>query len=291
MGQDYDVGLKLLFKYSHGVVAREVFGSPVKKWLNVEHPKVQNTRSDVLAQCADGRLRHVELEVRNRDVTPRRKAEYYLDIYRDYGHVEQVLLYAGPEPLTMPSAFVTPAMRHEFRIVSVRDMDGDLLLASKDWGDNVLALLTTADQWKVHEAVDRQIRRLEGDEQRMAAGISGIISGIIGVDQESERWNRMLELADLKRNKFTGPWMRAELKKERNKERKKSLAREAIGEARGEAKGRAAQVDFVMRTLRARFGRVPKAIEARIGAASGEQLSAIFDRALKAGTLKEVLPE
>ncbi len=65
MAQHYDVSLKLLFQRSQGVVARTLFGGPVAEWLNVELPKVQNPRADLLARGKDGTLRHLELEVGN----------------------------------------------------------------------------------------------------------------------------------------------------------------------------------------------------------------------------------
>jgi hypothetical protein len=54
MAQDFDVSLKLMFRRSKGVVSRNLFGGPVAEWLNVELPKIQNPRLDLLARGRDG---------------------------------------------------------------------------------------------------------------------------------------------------------------------------------------------------------------------------------------------
>ena len=65
MAQDQDVSLKLLFRHSRGRVAKRLFGSRVVEWLNVEQPKVNNLRVDMLARMDDGTLRHVEFASKN----------------------------------------------------------------------------------------------------------------------------------------------------------------------------------------------------------------------------------
>ena len=44
--QEYDVALKLLLRGSAKLTMRELTGAPVEKWLDVELPKVRNTRVD-----------------------------------------------------------------------------------------------------------------------------------------------------------------------------------------------------------------------------------------------------
>ena len=71
----------------------------------------------------------------------RRQVEYYLGFHRLLGvHVEQIVLYVGPEPLRMQPVFETPTMRYEYQSLDIREVDGEPLLASEDWGDNLLAL-------------------------------------------------------------------------------------------------------------------------------------------------------
>jgi hypothetical protein len=65
---EYDSTLKLLLQ-----------GSAT---LNVELPKVQNRRVDLLGETADGGLIHIEIQSTNDDQMALRMAEYCLAIYR-----------------------------------------------------------------------------------------------------------------------------------------------------------------------------------------------------------------
>jgi hypothetical protein len=53
--QDYDVTLKLLLQNSARVTMQELAGGPIEKWLDVELPKIQNPRVDLLGETAGGR--------------------------------------------------------------------------------------------------------------------------------------------------------------------------------------------------------------------------------------------
>jgi hypothetical protein len=60
--QEYDVALKLLLRNSATLTMREVTGgATIVNWLDVELPKVQNIRADLLGETAEGDLFHVEL--------------------------------------------------------------------------------------------------------------------------------------------------------------------------------------------------------------------------------------
>jgi hypothetical protein len=50
--QDYGVTLQLLLQGSAKLTLREWIGAPVEKWLDVELPKVQNLRMDLLGETA-----------------------------------------------------------------------------------------------------------------------------------------------------------------------------------------------------------------------------------------------
>ena len=52
--QEYDAALKLLLQGSATLTMRELTGTVVKKWLNVEMPKVRSLRLDLLGETADG---------------------------------------------------------------------------------------------------------------------------------------------------------------------------------------------------------------------------------------------
>ena len=57
--QDYDVTLKLLLRGSAKLTIRELTGAAIDEWLDVELPKVQNTRVDLLGHTNEDGLVHL----------------------------------------------------------------------------------------------------------------------------------------------------------------------------------------------------------------------------------------
>ena len=226
------------------------------EWVDIEQPKVTNIRVDLLARLADGSLRHVELQKKNEADIGRRQAEYYVGFHRLLNeHVEQILLYVGREPLRMSPVWETPSMRHKFIILDIRDFDGEPLVASEDWGDNILALLTRVDQERVLQRVQAQLRKLKGEEQETAARLLVIVSGIIGLEQAVvER----LQMIDIMENKVLGPAIRM-----------------------GEAK-------MLKMQLEERFGPLPGETVLTIDGASQDEMLLWGKRILRAASLAEV---
>jgi hypothetical protein len=94
--QEYDVALKLLLRSSAGIAMRELTGVAVETWLDVELPRVQNRRVDLLGETADRSLIHMELQSTNEAAMPLRMAEYCLSIFRLHGKFpRQIMLYAA----------------------------------------------------------------------------------------------------------------------------------------------------------------------------------------------------
>src|ERR1700690_3648391 len=136
--QDYDVALKLLLQGSASATMRELTGTAVAKWLDVELPKVQNLRLDLLGETVDGGLIHVELQSGNDAAMPLRMAEYCLGIFRLFGRFpRQVVLYVGEPKLRMENKLHGPDVSFQYRVVDIRALDGDRLLESVEVGDNV----------------------------------------------------------------------------------------------------------------------------------------------------------
>jgi hypothetical protein len=63
--QDYDVALKLLLQRASRATIRELTGTAIDRWLDVELPKVQNQRADLLGQTVVGDIVHLELQSSN----------------------------------------------------------------------------------------------------------------------------------------------------------------------------------------------------------------------------------
>ena len=76
MAHDFDVTLKQLIQESRGVLLRTVLGSAMVQWLNVELPRVENPRVDLLAKTPEGDHVHLELQSANDPRFAQRQAEY-----------------------------------------------------------------------------------------------------------------------------------------------------------------------------------------------------------------------
>jgi len=100
--QEYDVALKVLLQSQAARTISALTGTAIAKWLDVELPKVQNLRLDLLGETVDDELVHLELQSGNDSAMPLRMAEYCLGVFRLFGRFpQQVLLYVGEEPLRM----------------------------------------------------------------------------------------------------------------------------------------------------------------------------------------------
>ena len=136
--QEYDVALKLLLRNSATLTMCEMTGgATIVNWLDVELPKVQNRRADLLGETATGDLFHVELQSTNESAMALRMAEYWLGIVRLSGKFpRQILLYVGEPPLRMETEFRCADAWFRYHAIDIRTLDGDRLLESPYVGDN-----------------------------------------------------------------------------------------------------------------------------------------------------------
>jgi hypothetical protein len=120
--QDYDVTLKLLLQGSANATMRALTGTAVAKWLDVELPKVQNLRLDLLGETVDSGLVHIELQSGNDTAMPLRMAEYSLGVYRLLGRFpQQVVLYVGEPALGMQNKLLGPHTGHVSNLCSLTE--------------------------------------------------------------------------------------------------------------------------------------------------------------------------
>ena len=179
--QEYDVALKLLLRGSAKLTMRELTGTSVETWLDVELSKVvQNTRVDLLGETEAKGLVHLELQSGNDATMPLRMAEYCLGVFRLFGRFpRQVLLYVGEAPLRMESELRADDVWFRYRAVDIRDLDGDRLLESQEVGDTVIAILARLRDHK--DAVRRILERIAGlvaAERETALGQLLILAGL-----------------------------------------------------------------------------------------------------------------
>jgi predicted transposase YdaD len=271
---EYDVALKMLLRGSARMTFQALTGGPVEKWLDIELPKVQNLRMDLLGEMADGDMLHLELQSRNDPEMPERMAEYALGAYRLFRRFpRQIVLYVGERPLNMKPELVGPRFAFSYELRDMRDLDGDALLESADPGDNVLAVLgRLRDSKTAVVEIVRCIAGLDATRRHVAARQLIILAGLRGLEQTVEKEIRKMPiLEDIMEHKVLGREFRR-------------------GKAEGEAKGRAEGERLILRRQMIKlFGVLPEWAEKSLRAYSAAELESLGERLLDARSLEDLL--
>jgi len=290
--QEYDVALKSLLRGSATLTVRELTGTVVVKWLDVELPKVrnvQNLRLD-LGQTADGELIHIELQSGNDNAIPFRMIEYGLDVQRLFGQFpRQILLYVGEAPLSMQSALRGPGLSFEFSLVDVRTLDGDRLLESDHVGDNVFAILARLrdDKEAVHGIVER-LAGLAMTEREIALAQLTILAGLrhlaATVKEEAEKMPIDLDIRD---HETLGPIIRQAEQKGLQEGLQKGR-QEGLLEGRQEGL-HTGELTVLLRQIEKRFGALPRWVRVKLEDMPPAELENLSERVLEAASMDELL--
>jgi hypothetical protein len=267
----YDATLKNLFTHSARGLFRTLTGSTPTEWLNVEMPRVNARRLDLLGRFRNGELWNIEFQATNDAQMAERAGGYYLETrIRTGEHVEQIILYLGKEPMRMNPSIDTPSMQFKFRLMDIGELDGDALAANGDLGDAMLAILARVKsrQQAIRRVLDR-IAKLKGKAREVAIEQLAIIAGLRGleVDVIEEARKYMPFVVDLMENKIY-------------------RARYERGLAAGRTEGR---LETLRLLLKKRFGRLPAWAQKRLDGATTEQLETWTLKVLDASTLEDVL--
>src|ERR1035438_3083854 len=265
---EYDVALKNILTRPGSSVLTQLTGASSIKWINVESPKVNNRRVDLLGELPDGSPVHIELQSRNEKDFPLRMAEYLFGIGLRYGRLpRQVVLYVGEAPMRMKDLVAGPDVSVRFHIFDIRDLDGEQLLASANLGDNILAVLTRLSERP------KVVRRIL---ERIAAG----------PPERDQALAELLILARLRR-------LSGEVKRETEKMpiMEDIMDHDVIGPAirKGLRQGRVeGQMEILLSQIQKRFGRIPPAVSERIAALKPAQLKRVGLRLLDAQRIEDL---
>jgi hypothetical protein len=281
----YDSTLKLLLQASAPATLRALTGTAVKRWLNVELPKVQNPRIDLLGETADRGLIHIELQSTNDRQMPLRMAEYYLAIYRRYRRfARQIVVYVGNRKLSMASKLSGPAGHFSYDLVDLRDLDNSSLLASRAVSDNVIGLLGRPAGAEALRRVLGRIARMEPAQRVFYLRSLFAVAGLRGWESVVEREAKSVPVViDIMANKVLGRERRKGIEQglERGLERgmKKGLSE-------GQLKG---ELTILRRQLEKKFGPIPAWADERLSKATVPEIEELAVRLLDAATLDELL--
>jgi predicted transposase YdaD len=276
--QEYDIALKLLLRGSATVAMRELTGAPVARWLDVELPKVQNLRLDLLGETADGGLVHVELQSGNDAAMPLRMAEYCLGVFRLFGQFpRQVVLYVGEPQLQMENKLRGADVLFQYRMIDIRTLEGDRLLESAEVGDNVIAILA---RLRDHEdAVRRIVERIAGlaaAEREVALSQLMILAGLRHLSKTVEREIRKMPIdVDIREHEVLGPMF---------------IEAEQKGREEGLQEGlQAGELTILRRQIEKRFGALPSWAGEKLAKMPASELEDLSERVLDAKSLDDLL--
>src|SRR5260370_35248079 len=109
---------------------QELAGCTVEKWLDVELPKVQNPRADLLGEISGGGLVHLELQSGNDAAMPLRMAEYCLGVYRLFDRFpRQGPVFLGEAPSRMGRGTRGGGVSFRYRACHTAGLGGGEVLA------------------------------------------------------------------------------------------------------------------------------------------------------------------
>ena len=286
--QEYDAALKQLLRASADSVLRQVTGNlRVTQWLNVELPKVEVPRADLLGATAEGDLIHLELQCSNASNMALRMAEYALAILREFRKIPtQVLLYAGKRKIRMKSGFSGPDRGNpnfffRYVLVDFRDLESTPLLASALIEDNLLAILTRlSDQAATVRQILTRIATLDEAEWRAALAQFLIISGLRDLGHTiQEEAQKMPILNNILDHDLLGPLILQGRKEGWQK-----------GLQEGRQAGRQGCQELIRHLIESRFGEFPAWIDARLGKLSASELDKVAVGLLDVTRLEEIFP-
>jgi len=209
--QDYDVTLKLLLQGPARATMRALTGTTIAKWLDVELPKVQNLRLDLLGETVDGGLVHVELQSTNDADMALRMAEYGLGVYRLLGRFpQQIVLYVGEPEAHMKTELHATGLLFRYRLIDARTLDGEPLVNSADVGDNIIGILAKLrDQAGAIRRIVARLADLGAAERDAALAQLMILAGLRRLAAVVEREVRKMPIRiNLLEHEVLGPLFR-----------------------------------------------------------------------------------
>jgi len=276
----YDGPVKILIQGSGASLCQLQLG-PVVEWLNVDLPRTQNRRVDLLGRMPDGRLLHIELQSTNDGSMPFRMAEYALAIMRRYGQYPvQLLLYVGNQRLRMRAELRTTGMVCQYRLVDIRSLDASVLLASDRIEDNILAVLAgMEDSAEGIRFILLRIAKLRQPLREEALHHLLVTCGIRGLARIFKEEIKAVPLTfDLSKDELFASYGKSQRRKGREE-----------GQQKGRQEGRQEGVkEVVQLQLEKRFGRLPASIAKRVAKLSDTQAHELALAIIDAKSLQEL---
>jgi predicted transposase YdaD len=300
-GIDFDAALKELFEVDRPSLLRRLArGVKLREFLNVELPRVQMPRADIVVRLADGTILHIEFQSTNSWRIGFRQGFYGLALAEKYRcKVPQIVLYVGRRRLTMPNCLDVGSAIVRYDLMDIRELRAEELMNTGNAADLPLAMLAHGGEAALPGIIERAAQ-LEGDGRRRLLGQILILSGLRGLPGKVEsEMSRMGVVIDARKNPVLMRYLRDA--REQGLAEGREQGREegrAIGQEEGRARGREEGLSrgaipgrraLLVQLLEARFGTVPRWASDRVARATTAQLDRWGRRVLTAETVDQVL--
>jgi hypothetical protein len=172
-----------------GSTLASLTGFAIERWHCVGFPEVRALRADLIGETRARQIVQLELQSRNEADMLIRLAEYALAIYRRFRRwPAQIALYVGEAPLHMPSVVENEFFSFRCRMVDIRSLEAEPLLASELLEDNIIAVLMHSVSPR--EAVRRILQRIAASEpakRRIALRELAILAGLRSLERSFRR--------------------------------------------------------------------------------------------------------
>jgi predicted transposase YdaD len=294
---DFDGTLKELFQQDRPtLLGRLTRGIAIKEFVNVELPKVQQRRVDLLIALADGTLLHVEFQsARDRHIAYR-MLEYRALIQRRYARpLRQMLLFVGKGAARPPDGIRQAGLSFRYEVMDLREIQADELIRTGNTGDLALAVLAGGADARVRDIVRRAapLKRPQRDKLLTKILVLAALRGLAEkVEWELKHMPVMIDIDDIPMIRHV--YREAEAKGRAEGEAKGRAEGEAKGRAEGEAKGEAkgearGKAKALHALLEAKFPPLPRWASLRVSQAGPAQVERWIKKVLNAETLEGVL--
>jgi hypothetical protein len=257
----YDAVVKDLFQKDRPSLLDQLTGGiRIKAFLNVDLAKVLERRADLVLLLEDETILHLEFQSTNdKDMAYRAGIYCVLLGHRYRCRVRQVVLYTGHAKMRMPDAVDLGETKIAYRLMDIRTLESEALIASGRPGDLALAMLANGGPDHVAEII-RRANELRGPERQRVLAQLVLLCGLRQLTGRlTMELNTMGATIDIAKNEIL-----------------RDLVRDG-------------QVAIVRVLLEAKFGKLPKWVDERLAHAKLSEVERWVRKTLTADKLEGVL--
>ena len=257
----YDAVVKDLFQKDHPSLLDQLTGGvKIRAFLNVDLAKVLERRADLVVLLEDKTILHIEFQSTNdKDMAYRAGIYCVLLGHRYHCRVRQVILYTGQAKMRMPDGVDLGETRIAYRLIDIRTLESETLIASGRPGDLALAMLANGGPDRVVEII-RRANELRGPERQRVLAQLVLLCGLRQLTGRlTMELKTMGATIDIAKNEILRDLMRD------------------------------GQASIIRIQLESKFGKLPKWVDERLGHAKLSDVERWSKKLLTAETLEGVL--